>query len=434
MSSIVLQPGVKDMLLDDCKDFMNSQDWYAERGIPFRRGYLLYGVPGSGKTSLIHSLAGELGLDIYVLSLSAKGMSDDQLGKLMNQLPSKSVVLLEDLDAAFTRATNRDEKSTGSPDPKNLVETKAAEADGSTLTLSGLLNAMDGVAAAEGRLLFATTNHLDRLDAALSRPGRLDVWVGFANATQWQAEGIFKCFFPIAKKVTPVASTSTTSGDTSQKNVPGSKRKKMGMAICPPLEEEELSDLAKKFAAAIPEDELSVASLQGYLLKNKSRPRECVDEAAAWVISERETREKLAREKTEREAKAALELKEAEEKAKKEKEATEAKEKAEKEATLAAEKKEARNKLKAYIKSEAAKKEGESTKVAEASDSSAGSSTPGESTSGADADTESNTSDEEATPASVDAQIKEAKSDKWVSVPSVPAAATPEPATATGTP
>lgn len=172
-------------------------------------------------------------------------MSDDQLSKLMNQLPSKSVVLLEDLDAAFTRSTSRDEKSTGSPDPKNLVETQkaAAESDGSTLTLSGLLNAMDGVAAAEGRLLFATTNHLDRLDAALSRPGRLDVWVGFTNATQWQAEGIFKCFFPIAKKVIPIP--SIIAEHNSQKNVPGIKRKMMGTAIFPPLEEEELSELAK---------------------------------------------------------------------------------------------------------------------------------------------------------------------------------------------
>jgi chaperone BCS1 len=47
--------------------------WYAERGIPYRRGYLLHGVPGSGKSSLIHALAGELGLDIYVVSLSTKG-------------------------------------------------------------------------------------------------------------------------------------------------------------------------------------------------------------------------------------------------------------------------------------------------------------------------------------------------------------------------
>jgi mitochondrial chaperone BCS1 len=61
------------MLIADAKDFLRSEDWYAERGIPFRRGYLLHGVPGSGKTSLIHAIAGELGLDIYVVSLSSKG-------------------------------------------------------------------------------------------------------------------------------------------------------------------------------------------------------------------------------------------------------------------------------------------------------------------------------------------------------------------------
>lgn len=81
------------MLLADALDFLRSEHWYGERGwlfetaarlrveihfifisgIPFRRGYLLHGVPGSGKTSLIHAMAGELGLDIYVISLSAKG-------------------------------------------------------------------------------------------------------------------------------------------------------------------------------------------------------------------------------------------------------------------------------------------------------------------------------------------------------------------------
>jgi len=54
LSSVVLEPGVKDMLIADAKDFLASEAWYADRGIPYRRGYLLYGVPGSGKTSLIH--------------------------------------------------------------------------------------------------------------------------------------------------------------------------------------------------------------------------------------------------------------------------------------------------------------------------------------------------------------------------------------------
>ncbi|KAG2065446.1 P-loop containing nucleoside triphosphate hydrolase protein [Suillus decipiens] len=305
MSSIVLQPGVKDMLLADCKDFLCSEDWYAERGIPFRRGYLLHGVPGSGKTSLIHSLAGELGLDIYVVSLSSKGMSDNTLTTLMGHVPSRCILLLEDLDAAFTRSVSRDASSTGAPTASNTNSTTTETNDGSTLSLSGLLNSLDGVAAAEGRLLFATTNHIERLDPALSRPGRMDVWVNFTHATKWQAEGIFKCFFPSK----PAGATTTTSPeesfediDTSQKNLPLPKRKAPSHTI-PVLDETEISELAKRFADAIPENELSVAALQGYLLKNKVRPRECVDEVAQWVVEERETREKLKKEKAEREAK-----------------------------------------------------------------------------------------------------------------------------------
>ncbi|THG96922.1 hypothetical protein EW026_g5002 [Hermanssonia centrifuga] len=348
MSSIVLEPGVKDMILADCKDFLESEDWYAERGIPFRRGYLLHGVPGSGKTSLIHSLAGELGLDIYVVSLSSKGMSDDTLSKLMGNVPSRCILLLEDLDAAFTRGVSRDESSTGAPTKSTAANAKEKEEtkddSASTLSLSGLLNSLDGVAAAEGRLLFATTNHIERLDPALSRPGRMDVWINFKNATKWQAEGIFQCFFP-AKKAATAPSESDTSKEAtgtiaSQSNLAAPKRKK-GSQILHSLSEDEITVLAKRFADAIPNDEFSVASLQGYLLKNKTRPRECVEEAPAWVIQERETRAKLKKEKEEREAK---EKKEREEKAKAEREEEAAKKKEEKVAAETSEAAEARSK------------------------------------------------------------------------------------------
>ncbi|KAI5895797.1 P-loop containing nucleoside triphosphate hydrolase protein [Schizophyllum commune H4-8] len=438
MSSIVLQPGVKDMLLADCKDFLASEEWYAERGIPFRRGYLLHGVPGSGKTSLIHSLAGELGLDIYVVSLSSKGMSDNTLTTLMGHVPSRCILLLEDLDAAFTRGISRDANSTGVPTTTTATVSTSKDAnnnndnnDGSTLSLSGLLNSLDGVAAAEGRLLFATTNHIERLDPALSRPGRMDVWVNFTNATKWQAEGIFKCFFPAAR---PAASPAASSADlrekdTSQKNLPGSKRRAQA---APMLSEEEISDLAKRFADAIPEDELSVAALQGYLLKNKTRPRECVDEVGAWVISERETREKIKaeKEKAERDAKEAkakkdkeeadeLKKKEQEEKAAKEKEQAEKekleKEKAEKEKVERRE----RRKSKKVSTSEAPKTE---TTVAAApaekpaepsSESSSSSSSDSENTTGIDADTEESATSEEETDKK---QAAQEPKEKWVAV------------------
>ncbi|KAJ3934134.1 MAG: P-loop containing nucleoside triphosphate hydrolase protein [Lentinula lateritia] len=457
MSSIVLQPGVKDMLLADCKDFLCSEEWYAERGIPFRRGYLLHGVPGSGKTSLIHSLAGELGLDIYVVSLSSKGMSDNTLTTLMGNVPSRCILLLEDLDAAFTRSVSRDSTSTGTPKEATASTGATETTDGSTLSLSGLLNSLDGVAAAEGRLLFATTNHIERLDPALSRPGRMDVWVNFTHATKWQAEGIFKCFFP-SQPANPVASNSSASSssssvatvtDASQTNLPIARRK--SAHSIPLLTEEEICTLAKTFADAIPEDELSVAALQGYLLKNKTRPRECVEEVAEWVIQERVTREKLKKEKAEKEAK---EKKEAEEKEKKEKEEKEAKEKEEKEAKEKEEKeakekeekeKEAKEKLERKESRSKTKKarsdaaQGDSSTPLESSSNSStsasgaselsaseSSSSESENSTGIDADTEESVTSEEESDKDGSVAVKDETKEKWVTVsPPPPSTASP---------
>lgn len=110
-------------------------------------------------------------------------------------------------------------------------------------------------------LLFATTNHIERLDPALSRPGRMDVWVNFTHATKWQAEGIFKCFFPSKPAALSESSTEAMPSeklDVSQQNLPLPKRKAPAHAI-PVLEEVEIAELAKRFADAIPEGELSVS-------------------------------------------------------------------------------------------------------------------------------------------------------------------------------
>ncbi|CAE6478948.1 hypothetical protein ACGC1H_003932 [Rhizoctonia solani] len=420
MSSVVLEPGVKDMLLTDAKDFLRSEEWYAERGIPFRRGYLLHGVPGSGKTSLIHALAGELGLDIYVVSLNMKGMSDNTLANLMGRIPQRCILLLEDLDAAFTRGTNRDGKSTGAPTVKTAAEAKAD--DPNTLSLSGLLNCLDGVAAAEGRLLFATTNHIERLDPALSRPGRMDVWVDFKNASRWQAEEIFKNFFPC--KPPAELEDEPKPDDPETAKAQAKRRLRDTRALVPRLDAEEIAELAKRFAQHIPEDELSVASLQGYLLRNKTRPRECVEEVSDWIIKERDTKARLKREKEEKER---LEKEEAEEKEKKEKEEKEKKEKEEK--------REKRKKEKeAKLEKELKLKQGQETKDARRKSHTSSSTTVTASTSAAStgttnsaATTDSETSDDESDDTtaktgdatkSVEAQTTGVSGSQWINVKS----------------
>lgn len=84
----------------------------------------------------------------------------------------------------------------------------------------------------------------------------MDVWVNFTHATKWQAEGIFKCFFP-SKPSSTSPSPVIGQTDASQKNLPLPKRKAFKHAV-PLLDEDEISELAKRFGEAIPEDELSV--------------------------------------------------------------------------------------------------------------------------------------------------------------------------------
>ena len=123
----------------------------------------------------------------------------------------------------------------------------------------------------------------------------MDVWINFKNATRWQAEGIFKRFFPC--KTPPSDATAETA--ITSANGTAHRVKKKAVSTIPLLEEEELDKLAKEFASNITEDEVSVAALQGYLLKNKARPRECVKEVAEWIVQERETKEKIKKEKEE---------------------------------------------------------------------------------------------------------------------------------------
>mmetsp|Transcript_5393 Transcript_5393/g.6255 ORF Transcript_5393/g.6255 Transcript_5393/m.6255 type:complete len:445 (-) Transcript_5393:622-1956(-) len=178
LGSVILDEGIGESILNDVKDFLTSGDWYHKRGIPYRRGYLLYGPPGSGKTSFIQAIAGELDYNICILNLSENNLTDDRLNHLMNHIPERSILLLEDIDAAFNKREQSDDGGYTSG-----------------VTFSGLLNALDGVASAEECITFMTTNHPERLDPALLRPGRIDFKVMIDNATEHQVKKMFLRFY-----------------------------------------------------------------------------------------------------------------------------------------------------------------------------------------------------------------------------------------------
>jgi chaperone BCS1 len=180
LESVILDAGVKERIVADVQDFLASAQWYYDRGIPYRRGYLLYGPPGTGKSSFIQALAGELDYDIAILNLSARGLTDDRLNHLLTIIPARTLVLLEDVDAAFA---NR------------RLQTDTDGYQGANVTFSGLLNALDGVASSEERIVFLTTNHVERLDEALVRPGRVDMTVRLDEATRYQVERLWDRFY-----------------------------------------------------------------------------------------------------------------------------------------------------------------------------------------------------------------------------------------------
>ncbi|CAL5867499.1 uncharacterized protein PFLUO_LOCUS1718 [Penicillium psychrofluorescens] len=180
LESVVLDEGVKERIVEDVQDFISSAHWYQDRGIPYRRGYLLYGPPGTGKSSFIQALAGELDYDIAILNLSERGLTDDRLNHLLTIVPNRTLVLLEDVDAAFS---NR------------RAQSDADGYRGANVTFSGLLNALDGVASAEERIVFLTTNHVERLDEALVRPGRVDMTVRLGEVTRHQVGRLWDRFY-----------------------------------------------------------------------------------------------------------------------------------------------------------------------------------------------------------------------------------------------
>ncbi|KAF9161986.1 hypothetical protein DFQ26_003968 [Actinomortierella ambigua] len=290
LDTIVMDPKLKNYIVDDAKEFFASESWYAERGLPFRRGLLLYGSPGTGKTSFIHALAGELGLNIYVINLSNKGLTDDTLSELVSDTPARCLLLVEDVDAAFVQ---RDAKDTSA-----------------NITFSGLLNAIDGVAAQEGRILCMTTNHLDRLDDALIRPGRIDIRARFGRATKSQAKELFIKFYPhrpsAAQHSLSQPTTSLASTDPSEDEISGEDEKAGHLAAkkhqlstaetasgttTAEADSDRLTqakmaatkELASKFAEAVPDQMFSIAQLQGFLMGYKKSPELAVQHVGRFV-------------------------------------------------------------------------------------------------------------------------------------------------------
>lgn len=197
LASVVLQPGEKEHLVQDVEQFRRSKGRYEQLGIPYHRGYLFYGPPGTGKTSLVSALAAHFALSIYVINLAE--FNDRSLMKAVNQVPANSVLLFEDIDC-MRGSQSREEPATKSAGNGNSATATKENAPANIVTLSGLLNVLDGFQAPSGVLFAMTTNHVEKLDTALLRPGRIDYKFFLGKASDQQKVDLYRRFFPNASE------------------------------------------------------------------------------------------------------------------------------------------------------------------------------------------------------------------------------------------
>ncbi|GMH03982.1 hypothetical protein Nepgr_005821 [Nepenthes gracilis] len=183
--TLAMDPAKKSMILDDLREFADGKLFYQKTGRAWKRGYLLYGPPGTGKSSMIAAMANYLGYDVYDLELSEVNRNSE-LRKLLMKTTEKSIIVIEDIDCSIN-LTNRKKggRACGncdlSPPPSRHSDTRGGlnEEGGNPITLSGLLNFTDGLWSCCGseRIFIFTTNHIDKLDPALLRSGRMDMHI-----------------------------------------------------------------------------------------------------------------------------------------------------------------------------------------------------------------------------------------------------------------
>lgn len=241
------------------------------------------GPPGNGKSSTIQALAATFDLPIYILPIASAGFSDHTLSRAISRLSSKCILVLEDLDALGLKNSHRTPAQTSAAGGKmqkqasrttaadrrllaalnyrrgghhagKIIPRNAPDFAFKTLSLSAVLNALDGIDSGEGRIVIASTNHLDFLqfDEALLRPGRFDLFIKFKKATKQQAKDLFLQFYKDYRSKVEVLEKELDPDEEF------SERLRLGL--------EEVTVLSDEFKDMIDDEEFSVASLQGKTL------------------------------------------------------------------------------------------------------------------------------------------------------------------------
>ncbi|CAH8357749.1 unnamed protein product [Eruca vesicaria subsp. sativa] len=192
--TLAMDPSAKKKIIDDLERFLKRKEFYKRVGKAWKRGYLLYGPPGTGKSSLIAAMANYLKFDVFDLDLSSI-YDNAGLKRVLLSTTNRSILVIEDIDC---NAEVGDRKAEKQKDEKDYRRVRSFVNVWSLiskctycgivfvqLTLSGVLNLIDGLWSSFGdeRIIVFTTNHKERLDPALLRPGRMDMHIHMSYCT-----------------------------------------------------------------------------------------------------------------------------------------------------------------------------------------------------------------------------------------------------------
>ncbi|KAI4339560.1 hypothetical protein MLD38_024489 [Melastoma candidum] len=181
--TLALDSAKKKEIMNDLEKFTKGKEYYARIGKAWKRGYLLYGPPGTGKSTMVAAMANFLNYDVYDLELTTV-MDNSELRKLLIETSGKSIIVIEDIDCSLNLTGQRKEMEVKKDDVESDDTAKKLAKDNenkpSKITLSGLLNFLDGIWSRRGED-YRTTNHVDKLDPALIRRRRMDKHIEMSN-------------------------------------------------------------------------------------------------------------------------------------------------------------------------------------------------------------------------------------------------------------
>ncbi|KAF2431860.1 P-loop containing nucleoside triphosphate hydrolase protein [Tothia fuscella] len=221
--SLDIEPQLSKTILGDARDFFSTsnKEYFKAIGTPLRRGYLLYGPPGTGKTSLTLALATTLGVPLVMIDLQS--LDDSKLARIFRHLPGQCIVVFEDIDCASILADDGGKSSRQRPAPSDnpgsdsnddnddgmpsgqpclggypggaRTQPSRSKSSKGGVSMSGLINVIDGTSAAEDRIVTMTANAPETINHRLKRPGRIDMQFRLGNSTATTASMAFNRIF-----------------------------------------------------------------------------------------------------------------------------------------------------------------------------------------------------------------------------------------------